>query len=78
MLRLVYTKTSIKDRLSRDFLELKKNKLILRFRNYIKSKYIYIPASGIIFLSYSHEKKHMNFIIEEFKKGSLKVFKKSK
>jgi glutamate-1-semialdehyde 2,1-aminomutase len=78
MLRLVYTKTSIKDRLSRDFLELKKNKLILRFRNYIKSKYIYIPASGIIFLSYSHEKKHMNFIIEEFKKGSLKIFKKSK
>ena len=76
MLRLVYTKDSIKDRLGRDFLELKKNKLILKFRNYIKSKNIYIPGNGIMFSSYSHEKKHMHFIIEEFKKGSLKIFKK--
>ena len=76
MLRLVYTKDPIKDRLGRDFLELKKNKQILKFRNYIKSKNIYIPGNGIMFSSYSHEKKHMHFIIEEFKKGSLKVFKK--
>ena len=76
MLRLVYTKDPIKDRLGRDFLELKKNKLILKFRNYIKSKNIYIPGNGIMFSSYSHEKKHMHFIIEEFKKGSLKIFKK--
>ena len=41
MLRLVYTKDSIKDRLGRDFLELKKNKLILKFRKYIQSKNIY-------------------------------------
>ena len=76
MLRMVYTKDSIKDRLGRDFLELKKNKLILKFKNYIKSKKIYIPGNGIMFLSYAHEKKHIDFIIEEFKKGSLKVFKK--
>ena len=76
MLRLVYTKDPIKDRLSRDFLEFKKNKLILKFKNYIKNKGIYIPSSGIMFCSYSHEKKHINYIIEEFKRGSLKIFYK--
>ena len=76
ILRLVYTKDQIKDRLSRDFLESKKDKLILRFKNYIKNKGIYIPSSGIMFLSYSHEKKHIDYIIKEFKRGSLKIFKK--
>ncbi len=76
MLRLVYTKNSIKDRASRDFLELKKNKLISKFKDYIKNKNIYIPSSGIMFQSYSHEKKDIDYIIKEFKKGSLKIFKK--
>ena len=77
MLRLVYTKDSIKDRASRDFLELKKNKLISKFQNYIRNKNIYIPSSGIMFQSYSHEKKDIDFIIKEFKKGLLKIFKKN-
>ena len=76
MLRLVYTKNSIKDRASRDFLELKKDKLISKFKDYIKNKNIYIPSSGIMFQSYSHEKKEIDYIIKEFKKGSLKIFKK--
>ena len=76
MLRLVYTKDSVKDRASRDFLELKKNKLISKFQNYIRNKNIYIPSSGIMFQSYSHEKKDIDYIIKEFKKGSLKIFKK--
>ena len=77
MLRLVFTKDSLNDRVGRDFLELKKNKLILKFKNYIKSKDIYLPSSGVMFLSYSHERKHMDFIIKEFKKGSLKIFNKN-
>ena len=40
----------------------------------IKSKNIYIPGNGIMFISYSHEAKHMRYIINEFKKGSLKIF----
>ena len=78
MLRLVYTKNPLRDRVGRDFLELKKNKLILKFKNYIKSKNIYIPGSGIMFTSYSHERKHIDFIIKEFKKISLKIFRKNK
>ncbi len=76
MLRLVYTKEKIIDRLSRDFLEVKKNNLILKFRNYIKNKKIYIPANGIMFTSYAHEKKHINYIINEFKLASVKIFSK--
>ena len=78
MLRLVYTKDPLKDRVGRDFLEHKKNELILKFRNYIKSKNIYLPSSGIMFISYSHERRHVDFIIKEFKKGSLKIFNKNK
>ena len=74
MLRLVYTKDNINDRVGRDFLEIKKNKQIIKFKNYIKSKNIYIPGNGIMFISYSHEAKHMRYIINEFKKGSLKIF----
>jgi hypothetical protein len=76
MLRLVYTKDSIKDRLGRDFLELKKNKLILKFRKYIQSKNIYIPVNECF--HHILMKKHMQFIIEELKKGSLKVLRKNK
>ncbi len=78
ILRLVYTKDPLKDRVGRDFLEYKKNELILKFRNYIKSKNIYLPSSGIMFMSYSHERSHVDFIIKEFKKGSLKIFNKNK
>ena len=76
MLRLVYTKEKINDRLSRDFLEVKKNNLILKFRNYIKNKRIYIPGNGIMFTSYAHEKKHIDYIINEFKLASVKIFNK--
>ncbi len=78
ILRLVYTKDLVKDRVSRDFLEQKKNKLISKFKDYIKNKNIYIPSSGIMFQSYSHEKKDIDYIIKEFKKGSLKIFTKNK
>ena len=78
MLRLVYTKDLLKDRVGRDFLENKKNKQILEFQSYIKNKNIYVPSSGLMFLSYSHERRHINFIIKEFKKGSLKIFNEKK
>ncbi len=74
MLRLVFTKASIKDRLGRDFLEEKKSKSIMKFKDYIKKQKIYMPSSGIIFFSYSHEKKHIDYLISKIKSGTLKYF----
>lgn len=77
MLRLVYTKKDIKDRVSRDFLESQKDTSIFKFKEYIKKQLIYIPGSGIIFFSYAHNKKQIGYIIDKFKIGALKFFKKN-
>ena len=74
MLRLVFTKVPIKDRLGRDFLEVKKSKSIMKFKNYLRQQKIYMPSSGIIFFSYSHEKKHIDYLISKIKSGTLKCF----
>ena len=74
MLRLVFTKAKIKDRLGRDFLEEKKNKSIIQFKKYLRKQKIYMPSSGIIFFSYSHEKRHIAYLISKIKTGSLKYF----
>ena len=50
MLRLVYTNNQVKNRYQRDFFEKKKNTKISKFRNYLFSKNIYYPSSGIIFI----------------------------
>ena len=76
MLRLVYSKKNITNRLARDFLESKKNKQILNFKKYIYEKKIYIPGSGLMFISFSHSSKQINYIIKQIKSGSLKYFKK--
>ncbi len=75
ILRLVFTKKNLNNRIQRDFFELKKNKKILNFRNYILKNKIYYPKSGIIFLSYNIKKNDVNYIINKFKYGSLKYFK---
>ncbi len=77
MLRLVYTKKNIKDRVGRDFLEMRKNFSISGFKRYIKNQGIYLPSSGIIFFSYAHSKKQVDYIIDKFKLGSLKFFGKN-
>tara|TARA_B100000965_G_C19546636_1_gene738137 strand:+ start:223 stop:1458 length:1236 start_codon:yes stop_codon:yes gene_type:complete len=74
MMRIVFTNHKLKDRYSRDFLERKKNKSIFSFKKYIKSQKIYLPSSGIIFFSYCHNRKHIKFLINKFKTGSLKYF----
>ena len=76
MLRLVYSKKNITNRLARDFLESKKNKQILNLKKYIYEKKIYIPGSGLMFISFSHSTKQINYIIKQIKSGSLKYFKK--
>ena len=75
IIRLVYTKSSLNNRIQRDFFESKKNLKINQFRNYILKSKIHYPRSGIIFFPYKISRKDLDFIIKRFKKGSLKYFK---
>ncbi len=76
MLRLVYTNKTISNRIGRDFLESKNNDKMIKFKKFINDQKIYIPGSGLMFLSYSHSLKETRLIIEKIKVGSLKYFKK--
>lgn len=75
MLRLVFSRKFISSRVARDFLENKKNLKISNFKKFIFENKIYIPGSGLIFISFSHSTKDINQIIKVFKAGSIKYFK---
>ncbi len=75
ILRLVFTKHNLNNRLQRDFFESKKFYRVENFRKFILKNKIYYPKSGIIFLSLNLDKKDLEYIIEKFKHGSLKYFK---
>lgn len=75
MLRMVYTKKKLNNRLGRDFLETKKTNSIYKFKKYIKSQKIYLPSNGIIFFSYCHKKNHIKYLINKFKTGSVKYLR---
>ena len=76
MLRLVYTGYNLKDRPTRDFFEIKKNKKIIKFKNYLFKNKIFLSTSGLIFLSIAHSKGDLDYIINHFKTGLKKNFKK--
>ena len=74
MMRLVFTKEKINNRIQRDFLEKEKNINIINFKKFLLKNKIYYPPSGIIFLSTSAKKQNINLIIEIFCKGLKKFF----
>ena len=74
MLRLVYSKNDLKDRPTRDFFEQKKSTKISKFKKFLFSQKIHYASSGIIFLSYAHSKKDLNYVIKQFKIGLKKYF----
>ena len=73
MLRIVFTKQKVKNRLQRDFLELKNLHRISKLRNFLLKNKVYYPSSGIIFMSTSTTKADLKILIKLFKKG-LKKF----
>ena len=75
MLRLVFSSKSISNRIARDFLENKKNKKISNFKKFIFKNRIYIPGSGLIFISYSHSQKDIRKIIKILKAGSIQYLR---
>ncbi len=74
MLRIVFSKKNIKNRYQRDFLENKHNKKINLFKKVLLEKKIYIPSSGVIFVSASTTYKDLNFLIKNIKKTFTLVF----
>ena len=74
MLRLVYTNKTISNRIARDFLESKNNDKMIKFKKFINDQKIYIPGSGLMFLSYSHSLKETRLIIEKIKSWFIKIF----
>ena len=75
MLRLVFTNNQVKNRYQRDFFEKKKNTKITKFRNYLFSKNIYYPSSGIIFIGNSTSYKDLGYLIKIIKLAFDKFFK---
>ncbi len=74
ILRIVYTKTKLSDRIQRDFFESKNSLKIKKFRNYLFDKKIYYPTSGIIFFSDKTTYKNINYVIKCIKVGFKKFF----
>ena len=74
MMRLVFTKKKVNNRIQRDFLEREKNNRIVNFKKYLFMNNIYYPPSGILFLSEASKKKNIDLIINIFCKGLKKFF----
>ena len=74
IIRIVYTKKKIQNRIQRDFFENKVSKKINLLRKYLLDHGIYYPSSGIIFFSFSTSYKSINHIIDILKKGFIKYF----
>ena len=75
MMRIVFTKKIITNRLQRDFLEKKNFKNIQKLRNYLFKRNIYYPGSGIIFFSTATTKKNVTQLIDSLKIGCVKYLK---
>tara|TARA_B100002052_G_C15883243_1_gene600369 strand:+ start:2108 stop:3334 length:1227 start_codon:yes stop_codon:yes gene_type:complete len=75
LIRLVYSKSHLKDRSSRDFFEKNKFSKIKRFKNYLKNQNIYLSASGLIFFSTAFSKSDLEYVIKKFEYGLIRYFK---
>ena len=63
--------------MQRDFLEKRKDKNVLKFKNFLLKKNIFYPKNGIIFFSNTIEKYQLSFLIKNINFGLKKFFKKN-
>jgi len=75
ILRIVFTKNAIINRIQRDFFESKNTSKIKLFRKYLLKNKIYYPTSGIIFFSSLLSNKSLDYIMRYIKRGFIKYFK---
>ena len=74
ILRIVFSKNEIKNRIQRDFFEKKNIPNIAKFRQYLLENKIYYPSNGVIFLSNSTSYKSINYVLKYIKFGLKKFF----
>ena len=74
MLRIIFSSKKIENRYQRDFFEKKYSSKIVKFRNFLFSKNIYYPSSGIMFLATSTSYKSIDDLINTIKIGFKKIF----
>jgi len=74
ILRIVFSKKIIKNRIQRDFFEKKNISNIIKLRQYLLDNRIHYPASGIIFLSNSTSYKSINYVLNHIKIGLKRIF----
>ena len=74
LLRIVFTRKKIVNRIQRDFFENQYSKKIKMFMSYLFKNGIYYPSSGVIFFSASTSNKSITHLIKFIKKGILKYF----
>lgn len=74
ILRIVYTKNKLNNRIQRDFFESKNSNKIKKFKAYLFNNKIYYPSSGIIFFSDKTSYKNINYVIKYIKIGFKKFF----
>jgi len=76
ILRIVFSRNKIENRIQRDFLEKKHSKKKDKFINFLLEKNIYYPKNGIILLSLANNnKKDLKYIIKIICVGLNKYFK---
>ena len=74
ILRIVFSKKEIKNRIQRDFFEKKNIPNIAKFRQYLLDNKIYYPINGIIFLSNSTSNKSIKYVLNHIQIGLKKFF----
>ena len=74
MLRIIFSSKNVENRYQRDFFEKKYSSKIVKFRNFLFSKNIYYPSSGIMFLATSTSYKSIDDLINVIKTGFKKIF----
>lgn len=77
ILRIVFSRNKIQNRIQRDFLEKKYSKKKDKFVNFLLKNNIYYPKNGIILLSLANNNlKDINYIVNVICVGLKKYFKK--
>lgn len=76
IVRLVFSKNKVENRIQRDFLEKKHSKRKIKFINFLLKKKIYYPKNGVILLSLANNNtKDLNYIINTICIGLKKYFR---
>ena len=75
IIRIIYSKKNLRNRFDRDIEEKKKINQIIKFKNYIYKKKIFMSKYGAIFLSFENSITDINYIAKIFKSGFEKFFK---